>query len=177
MTRSFFIALFGAILPFITVIDSPAPAQAAIEKSSRPTKQILFVCTGNFYRSRFAEALFNEKAARTNSQWKAISRGLALVSSQHGISPFALHELKHRGVPAELCKGKPKAITQKDLEKSDYIVLLNEKEHRPMFEKQFPKFDENKIHYWHVPDGSGSCAQACQLMSKNIDQLLQTLPR
>jgi protein-tyrosine phosphatase len=176
MPRSFLNALVGAGISLIVLAGITSPlVKANIQQSPKSTKQILFVCTGNFYRSRFAEALFNEKASQTNQSWKAISRGLALVDSQQGISPFALRELESRGVPAKFCKGTPKAITQKDLDKSDYIILMNETEHRRMFEKQFPKFDENKIHYWHIPDGSGSCSQTCKLMSKNVDQLLQKL--
>lgn len=173
MTRSILSAVFFASMALVSI--TPA-ATAKASQSSKSAKQILFVCTGNFYRSRFAEVLFNEKARETNSSWTAISRGLALVSWQHGISPFAVRELRRRDVPAELCKGTPRALRQTDLEDSDYIVLMDEREHRPMFEKQFPQFDENKIHYWHIPDGSGNCAQACKLMSKNINELLQTLP-
>lgn len=173
MTRLFFSAVFVClVLVCITTSASRADVQ-----SSKPTKQILFVCTGNFYRSRFAEVIFNQKARETNPSWTAISRGLALVSWQHGTSPIALRELKRRNIPADACKGVPHALREKDLDNSDYIVLMDEREHRPMFEKKFPKFDENKIHYWHIPDGSGNCAQACKLMSQNIDQLLQTLPR
>src|SRR5207249_1727138 len=39
---------------------------------------ILFVCTGNFYRSRFAEAVFNHYAKQRQSPWRAFSRGLAV---------------------------------------------------------------------------------------------------
>lgn len=159
------------------LVATTPSARAKVQQSPKPTKQILFVCTGNFYRSRFAEALFNQEASHGNPSWKAVSRGLALVPSQHGISPIALHELQRLGVSAKFCNGAPKAIAQKDLDKSDYIILMDEEEHRAMFEKQFPKFEQTKIHYWHVPDGSGNRIQAFQLMKKNVDQLLQTLPQ
>ena len=41
-------------------------------------KTILFLCTGNYYRSRFAEVLFNSLADRMGMPWRASSRGLAL---------------------------------------------------------------------------------------------------
>ena len=41
-------------------------------------KTVLFLCTGNYYRSRFAEELFNHQAERADLDWIAQSRGLAL---------------------------------------------------------------------------------------------------
>jgi protein-tyrosine-phosphatase len=41
-------------------------------------KIILFLCTGNYYRSRFAEVLFNSVAGKMGLSWHASSRGLAL---------------------------------------------------------------------------------------------------
>src|SRR5262249_41912386 len=117
------------------------------ETNPLPQKQVLFVCTGNYYRSRFAEALFNQKARQVHLNWRAVSRGLKLVSSQQGLSPVAQRELSKRGVPEELCKGAPKALAREDLEKSDYIVLMDEAEHRSVLEKQFPARDDRKIHY------------------------------
>ena len=35
---------------------------------------VLFLCTGNYYRSRFAEELFNHRAARDGLSWVAQSR-------------------------------------------------------------------------------------------------------
>ena len=41
-------------------------------------KTVLFLCTGNYYRSRFAEELFNHEAGRAGLYWTAQSRGFAL---------------------------------------------------------------------------------------------------
>jgi protein-tyrosine phosphatase len=143
-----------------------------------PQKQVLFVCTGNYYRSRFAEALFNHRARQAQLDWRAVSRGLRLVPSQHGISAIAQRELILRGVPIELCQGAPKVLTKADLGKSDYIVLLDEAEHRAMLEKQFPTRDDRKIHYWHISEsGKMKPVKACQAMSSDIEELLRTLAR
>jgi protein-tyrosine-phosphatase len=40
-------------------------------------KTRLFLCTGNFYRSRFAEIFFNWHAEQLEIPWRAYSRGLA----------------------------------------------------------------------------------------------------
>jgi protein-tyrosine phosphatase len=37
-----------------------------------------FLCTGNYYWSRFAEILFNSVAGKRGLPWQASSRGLAL---------------------------------------------------------------------------------------------------
>ena len=41
-------------------------------------KLVLFLCSANFYRSRFAEHVFNWLAGQEGLQWKADSRGLAV---------------------------------------------------------------------------------------------------
>jgi protein-tyrosine phosphatase len=46
--------------------------------AQRSEKTVLFLCTGNYYRSRFAEVLFNSVADRMGLPWRASSRGLAL---------------------------------------------------------------------------------------------------
>ena len=40
-------------------------------------KVVLFLCTCNYYRSRFAEIVFNHKARKAGLDWQATSRGLA----------------------------------------------------------------------------------------------------
>jgi len=39
-------------------------------------KQVLFLCSANYYRSRFAEYLFNWLAPQRGLLWRAESRGL-----------------------------------------------------------------------------------------------------
>ena len=129
-------------------------------------------------RCRFAEALFNHKAGAAHLAWRAASRGLALVPSQQGISPVAQRELLQRGVPQQLWQGAPKALTRQDLDRSDYIVLMEEAEHRPLLEKQFPKLAGQKVHYWHIADvGKLKPATACQAMACAVDELMGRLER
>ena len=49
------------------------------------TKRVLFVCSGNFYRSRLAELLFNEAAEKTDVVWRAESRGLLKTGELKGM--------------------------------------------------------------------------------------------
>jgi protein-tyrosine phosphatase len=141
-------------------------------------KQVTFVCTGNYYRSRFAEALFNQKAQAANLNWHASSRGLNLVPWQLGISHFTKEELVKRAVPKEFWSSTPKKLTKSDVAESDCIIFMDETEHRRLFEKKFPQSDESKIQYWHIPDsGQLKPALACARMSTKIDQLLETLER
>ena len=61
------------------------------------TSRILFLCTGNYYRSRYAEELFNYHAKNAGLDWRAFSRGLAERGSPDNVgpmSPFALDALR-----------------------------------------------------------------------------------
>src|SRR5256714_15421048 len=57
--------------------------------AKRSGKTVLFLCTGNYYRSRFAEALFNSVAGKMGLPWRASSRGLALERGTHNVGPMA----------------------------------------------------------------------------------------
>ena len=60
--------------------------------------RVLFLCTGNYYRSRFAEELFNFFAKGEGIAWRAFSRGLAERGSPENVGPisqFALELFKH----------------------------------------------------------------------------------
>jgi len=115
--------------------------------------QILFLCTGNYYRSRFAEYLFNHHAPSYALPWQAFSRGLAieLLEEDAGpISPYTLHGLALRDIPIDPVR-LPIALTEQDLKTARHIVALKQTEHKPLLHQRFPDWVE-RIEYWQVDD-------------------------
>src|SRR5207247_10751106 len=108
----------------------------------RQEKTVLFLCTGNYYQSRFAEILFNSVAGRMGLPWRASSRGLALERGVHNVGPMAVAAVKAlearglRGI-ADLAR-LPAQVTADDFEGADWIVALKEAEHLPLLHGRFP---------------------------------------
>ncbi len=116
---------------------------------------VLFLCTGNYYRSRFAEAVFNDLAARAGLDWTAASRGLAISELGHeNQGPMSAHTraaLTDRGLtPAEPVR-EPISCTDADLAAADLIVAVKEAEHRPWLRRKHPAWAD-RVTYWHVHD-------------------------
>jgi protein-tyrosine phosphatase len=97
-------------------------------------KSVLFLCTGNYYRSRFAEELFNHHAALAGLDWTATSAALAIergAANVGPLSPHTLEALNGRGVRALRATHYPRACVADDLQTADLIVALDDTEHRP----------------------------------------------
>src|SRR6516225_10942269 len=96
----------------------------------RRAKTVHFLCTGNYYRSRFAEILFNSVAERMGLPWKASSRGLALERGVNNVGPMAvaaITALEALGVrAAEAVTRLPAQVTTDDLERAALIVALKQ---------------------------------------------------
>lgn len=123
-------------------------------KASAGWKVILFLCTGNYYRSRFAEELFNYHAQREGLTWIAQSRALAIGRGKNNlgpISPFVLQALDERGLVAQGANSLPQQCALADLNAADRIVALMETEHRPLILEQFSGW-EDLVDYWDVAD-------------------------
>ena len=139
--------------------------------------QILFICTANYYRSRFCEHLFNHLAPQHHLDWTAISRGVAteLGGGNVGpISPYTINGLKARGVPVPDSFRKPRQLTVKDLQTANSIIALDEVEHRSYMEMKFPAWVD-KVTYWqvgdlHVTTTTEALAQAEQKIRDLIQQ-------
>ena len=123
--------------------------------TKRSRKTVLFLCTGNYYRSRFAEVLFNSVAGRMGLPWRASSRGLALERGVNNVGPMAasaVKALEALGVCAAEAVARPPAqVTTDDLERAGWIVALKHAEHLPLLQERFPAWVE-KVEFWHVDD-------------------------
>jgi protein-tyrosine phosphatase len=167
--------MFKTILVVLIVSCLACSTSAEVLK---PNKKILFVCTGNYYRSRFAESYFNWKAAKSALPWQAVSRGLLPVPGRKGISQMTQQELEIMGVPESRTISDPQQLMKQDLLTSDYIVILDEEEHRPMMEQLFPGITLNNVHYWHIHDFPYMQAHdACSAMAAKIDSLVTELQK
>ncbi len=135
---------------------------------------ILFLCTGNYYRSRFAEILFNALADKLELPWRASSRGLALERGINNIGPMevsAITALEALGVRhPEAVTRLPLQVTAEDLEGADRIVALKQDEHLPLLEERFPSWAE-KVEFWHVEDAPGVLPQIEQEVMRLVARL------
>lgn len=116
---------------------------------------ILFLCTGNYYRSRFAEEYFNHLVAIKNLNWKAFSKGLSQnmpsLNNPGTISVHALEALKDMQVIGKELDRFPQPIIQADFKNHEKIIALSEAEHKPMLKKRFENHYA-KVNYFEVGD-------------------------
>lgn len=113
---------------------------------------LLFVCTGNYYRSRFAEALFNHHAELRGLTWRAFSRGLAIHAVPEGdLSEFTREALITRAIHLRHTGPTRVQLSPADLDRAHTIIALDDMEHRPMVAKFFPGW-EKRITFWAVRD-------------------------
>jgi len=148
--------------------------------NNREEKTVLFLCSGNYYRSRFAEIWFNHHAQEQKLPWRAVSRALSEKTGPWKVGPiskYALAGLVHRNIPVSLPHREPLYCKQGDLHQADRIIALKESEHRPMAEALFPAELCQRIEYWHIHDidvaePESALAELEQLLS----DLIRTLP-
>ncbi|MGO8744900.1 MAG: low molecular weight phosphatase family protein [Thermoguttaceae bacterium] len=120
--------------------------------SSKQFKEVIFVCTANYYRSRFCEYLFNALAKKSGLRWRATSRGLQawMVANEGPISRFTVERLTEMGIPFD-GERFPMQLSQADLDNADLVVAVKKVEHHAMMRAQFPAWAD-RIEFWHVDD-------------------------
>lgn len=116
------------------------------------SKRILFVCTGNYYRSRFAEILFNTLSEQQDLQYHAFSKGLRLSKNNKGpISKHCIAYLSEHYPNLDYALRMPIPFDRSDFEFYNTIIFMDQTEHRPMLESRYPD-EKHKVEYWDIVD-------------------------
>jgi protein-tyrosine phosphatase len=135
---------------------------------------VLFLCTGNYYRSRFAEILFNHLASERGLPWRAESRGLDLKVGTQNVGPLSKHTVRAcaaRGLSLSDPLRMPMSVCEEDLTAARLVIAVKEAEHRPYLAKLFPQWVE-RVRYWHVHDLDAATPE--QAMAE-LEGLVRTL--
>ncbi|MEI9952967.1 MAG: low molecular weight phosphatase family protein [Pseudomonadota bacterium] len=124
-------------------------------------RRVLFLCSGNYYRSRFAELFFNHLAEAAGVAYRADSAGLWPECHTHNpgpMSPHTIAALRERGVRLPAVLRTPRDVQQSDIEQSTITVALKEAEHRSLVMTRFPALLD-RVEFWHVDDVGRRTAQ------------------
>ena len=113
--------------------------------------QILFLCTGNYYRSRFAEAVFNYHAIKRGLPWRAFSRGLAIHLVEGPISEHTVAALAAREIELEHTAPERQQVADEDLRRAKLTIALKKDEHLPLMRLLHAEWAD-KIVYWDIHD-------------------------
>ena len=118
------------------------------------TNRVLFLCTGNYYRSRYAEEIFNHQVRLDGLAWRAFSRAVAERLSPENVGPIsshALNALEARAIAPGGAARNPALCTVDDFAEAELVVALKDAEHRPMIEHRFTDV-AHRVEYWDVDD-------------------------
>jgi protein-tyrosine phosphatase len=141
---------------------------------------VLFLCTGNYYRSRFAEVLFDDLAREAGIEWRATSRGVAIELGVHNlgpVSPWAAGGLAARGRYLPQPARRPRQLQVAELAEAGRVVALKEAEHRRFLAERFPGWEE-RVEYWHIDDlEDASPTDALAQLETRVRALVDELAR
>ena len=113
---------------------------------------VLFICTGNIFRSRFAEAVFNHQAEEAALGWCAFSRGLDPgVTDFDGVSRHLQEALELRNIASHHTAANKTPLIADDLGMAHLIIALSEQQHRPVIAERFPDWLD-QCNFWDIAD-------------------------
>lgn len=139
-------------------------------------KTVLFLCSGNYYRSRFAEYFFNHLAPQRGLAWRADSRGLALEPTNAGaMSSLTVNRLAELGIVVQPNERLPLDAVSEDFAAAAHIVAVKEAEHRPLMRRRFPQW-LGQVEFWGVHDiDCAEPASTFAVLEREVQTLLERL--
>lgn len=118
-------------------------------------KKVLFICTGNYYRSRFAEEVFNDLCSVMGNALVADSVGLKVPETRAqnpgSISVYTLEGLRDMGISPKGAAREPRQVEVQDVVEAEMCIAISRREHEGMVKDVIPDHEE-RIDYWEVED-------------------------
>jgi len=109
------------------------------------TKNLLFLCVHNTFRSQMAEAYFDKFAKEKGIKWQTISAGFLEAEK---INEKAIILMKEEGI--DISDKKPKLMTEKMIKSADKIVVVCQECEEQGLCLVLPK--DKDIEYWRLPN-------------------------
>ncbi|MEZ4558912.1 MAG: hypothetical protein R2854_21175 [Caldilineaceae bacterium] len=141
-------------------------------------KTVLFLCSGNYYRSRFAEEYFNHLAREQECDWRGVTRAGGRPS-QRQRGPYVAVGAGCAAAQGIATPAAPRAATGHGRGTGDSYRghRACEAEHRPMLARRFPEY-EDEVVYWTVHDLDVATAdQVLPALAGAVAELLAQLCR
>lgn len=133
--------------------------------------KILFVCTGNSYRSPIAEALL-----------KKVRGDLEVESAgTHPAGMIASNSKKflEKENASKNLKGAPEGIERKNLEEYDLIIAMKQN-HKNEILRRYPQM-EDRIQVWNINDpiylSYGSDKEVFEEIKRKVSELVESIKR
>jgi protein-tyrosine phosphatase len=120
----------------------------------KPSTDILFLCLGNYFRSRYAEKLFNYLAAGSGVAASADSCGVRISPRNKGplsIYTRAVLADDHK-IEVQETERLPRKVEAEDMARASFVILTDAEQQLPYIEQLFGDQFNSKLVYWHIPD-------------------------
>ena len=114
--------------------------------------KVLFVCTANIHRSRFAEEVFNYFSEKNKKSASAFSAGLRVGDYNfRKIYYPALDNLEKFNILPKRADELSVHINNIDLNQYDRLICMDKNEHKPMVQSD-SHLSTFKFEYWDITD-------------------------
>ena len=126
--------------------------------------KVLFICKYNAGRSRMAEAFFNKLSKKNKATSAGIGSNVSSASCWAGIGATAT-VMKESGINVPRKLGR--AVTRKDVESADRIIVLLDKKQRHILPKYITT--SPKVEYHEIQDSDARAADFLDQQRRNRD--------